>query len=254
MTSSVVVRRKPFFYDHQIKRYLAQLMACFAGYQVRTGKQRDGQPRMIDVPIIHGDHSRIAAWAISGGNENKAFSLPAMALEMSRLKQEPKLRRAPTHQETVGYIEKGDAGAEGRHMTVERYMPVPYDMGVRLSVWASNNEQLHQILEQILVVFNPELDILLSNSPLDWSFKTVLTFDGTVSLGRSSADVGVGTGEEQSYVASLDFSTVVQLSPPTKVYETKKIETVHVPIKTLNEQIDWDTMDVIDTLVITGTG
>jgi len=58
---TVTVRRKPFFYDHQIKRYLAQLMSCFAGYQVRTGKQRDGKARMIDVPIIHGDHSRIAA-------------------------------------------------------------------------------------------------------------------------------------------------------------------------------------------------
>lgn len=251
---TVTVRRKPFFYDHQIKRYLAQLMSCFAGYQVRTGKQRDSQARMIDVPIIHGDHSRIAAWALSGGNENKAFSLPAMALEMSRLKQDAKLRRAPTHQETVGYIEKTEAGTMGRHMTVERYMPVPYDMGVRLSIWASNNEQLHQILEQILVVFNPELDIILSNSPLDWSFKTVLTFDGNISLGRSSADVGAGTGDDQSYVASLDFTTTIHLSPPTKVYETKVIETVHVPIKTLNEQIDWDTMDVIDTLVITGTG
>jgi hypothetical protein len=250
--SEIVVKRKPFFYDHQIKRYLVQLMSCFAGYQVMTGKQRDGKRRFINVPIMFGDMSRLAAWALGGKNENAARTLPAMALDISRLKQDEKLRRAPGHTELYYYHEKTAPGSEAafRTMIAERRMPVPYDLGVRLSIWASNNEQLHQLIEQIATVFNPELDILLSNSPVDWTFKSVLKFDGTINIGRASADVGAGTGEDQNYVASMDFTTTVHMSPPTKVYDAQHIESVHAVIKTLNSEIDWETMDIIETVVV----
>jgi hypothetical protein len=52
---------------------------------------------------------------------------------------------------------------------VKRAMPVPYNMTVELSIWASNTQQMDQILEQILVLFNPDLQIQKSDAPFDWT-------------------------------------------------------------------------------------
>lgn len=260
-TTNYTIRHKPFFADHQLKRYLLQIMACFAGYRVRSGRQRDGQHRMISVPVIYGDNSRIASYHLSGGNENAIMPLPIMAIDMIRLKQASEFRRAPQHVERLYWSERAMSGMEGqpgsamgKQWSAERYMPVPYDMGIRMNLWASNNDQGFQILEQIMSQFNPEMDIQLSNSPMDWIFTTTMRFDGDVSFGRTSSDIGAGTRDDPYYVYTMDFTLLVHMSSPTKVYEAKVIETVHTNIKSLNEEVDFDTMQDIDSFIITADG
>lgn len=255
------IRQKPFFSDHQIKRYLLQILACFAGYRVRSGKQRDGKTRMISVPVVFGDNSRVASYHLSGGNENAVAPLPLIAVDLLRLNQSNEYRRAPQHVERMYYVERSTTGTEGqpgseigKRWTAERYMPVPYDMGVRVNIWASNNDQGFQVLEQIMSQFNPEMDIQLSNSPMDWIFTTTMKFDGDVNFGRGSADPGAGARDDPYYIYTMDFSLVVHMSSPTKVYEAKLIETIHANIKSLNEEVDFDTMDDLDSFVITDQG
>jgi hypothetical protein len=57
---------------------------------------------------------------------------------------------------------------------VKRAMPVPYNMTVELTINASNTDQLHQILEQLLVLFNPDLQFQKSDAPFDWTKLTKL--------------------------------------------------------------------------------
>ena len=116
-------------------------------------------------------------------------------------------------------------------------------------------DAIFQVIEQVMSQFNPEMDIQLSNSPMDWIFTTTITFDGDVSFGRTGgADIGSGTRDEPYYVYTMDFSTLVHMSSPMKVYEAKVIETVHANIKSINEEVDFDTMDDIDTFIITSDG
>jgi len=251
------IRRKPYFYDAQRKRIIVQILSCFAGYTVRSGVQRDGKHRQMDVPIMYGDYSRMGAYVVNGGNENVVQALPIMSVSITGEQQDPVHRRSPQHYETQYYAERAvdndEMGtAKGDEKIVQRYMPVPYIMNFDVMIWASNNDQGFQLTEQIMTQFNPEQDIQLSNSPADWTFMSILTFDGTIQAGRVALDVGSGTGDDPIYTWTMGFTLQpVYFNPPAKVYDAKKIETVHVPILDLNDPIDFDTMDEIDTLVIT---
>jgi hypothetical protein len=48
-------------------------------------------------------------------------------------------------------------------------MPIPYNATIELSIYASNLNQRDQLLEQILVLFNPDLQIQKSDGPFDWT-------------------------------------------------------------------------------------
>lgn len=248
--------RKPYFYDAQLKRILVQLMSVFCGYQTMTGTQRDGSPRFRDVPVVFGDMSRAAAYAVGpqGDQSNQASYIPMIALYMTRLRQDGSRRLAPQHVEKFNYFERAKdpdgnllTGEPGKKKTVERFMPVPYDMGISVSVWASNNDEAYQLVEQIMTVFNPDMEIQLSNSPADWAFMTSLIFDGDVNMEKA---IPSGGDTDPLYVFQMNFTTTVYMSPPAKVYDTKYIYSVHVPILELEEQLDFDSMQQLDELVV----
>jgi hypothetical protein len=250
------IKRKPYYNDSQLKRVIVQVMSAFCGYQVRTGKQRDGQHRFLDVPVMYADYSRTAATIMNGGAEGSMASLPIISVELTRLKQSDEYRRAPQHVETYMWRERArkpgseEAGSDpGKRMIMERHMPVPYDMGIKLAIWASNADQAFQLCEQIATQFNPEVDLQLSNSPGDWTFLTTLKFDGEIRPTRRAADIGGGT-EDAYHVYEMDFNCIIQLSPPAIVYESRLIQEVHVNIQYMNESIDWDSMTDIDGFVI----
>lgn len=263
------LKRKPYFYlvrfqlhvntyqgDAQLKRMLVQLMSCFSGYTVKTGNQRNGESEFLDVPIIYGDMSRVAGYIMGprGDQDNSMSSLPVMALYMTSLKQSQDRRLAPQHTERYNYIERAKdpdgkllTGEPGKKKTVERFMPVPYEMGIEVSIWASNNDQGYQLVEQIATVFNPDMEIQLSNSPADWIFMTSLIFTGDIDMEKV---VPSGGDTDPLYVFRMSFNTTVWMSPPAKVYDTKHIYSIHVPILELEESLDFDAMGQLDGLVI----
>jgi len=246
--------RKPFFYDRQIARYLTQIASCFAGYQVMTGNQRDGKHQMMDVPIIMGDWSRVSGYLLNGGSENTMQYLPVMSLTMTGFSQNAEMRQAPQHTEKYRVIERARdsegtllINQPGRKTTVERYMPVPYTLDFQISIWGSNKDQGLQIVEQICTVFNPDMDIQLSNALSDWTFLTTLLFEGTVEMEKAMPS---GTDIDPLDIYTLSFNTNIWLSPPAKVYETKHIYEIHVPIKEIEEGLDFDEYQEIDGLII----
>lgn len=253
----MAITRKPYFYDRQMARLLVQVMSCFAGYQVRTGKQRDGKHRFIDVPIIYGGYDRVAQWIIAGGSENTVIKLPVMALDIVRWKQSDENRRSPQHVETYYWQQRakdanGDPTTEpGTRMQMERYMPVPYDIGLKLTLWTSNQDQGFQICEQIATQFNPEIDIQFSNSPGDWTFISSLKFDGEFIMKRASVSPDAGGGDGPEYhLYEMSFSTVFYLNPPVITYPTEAIEEVHVSFRDMTSAPDISSMDEIEKIVI----
>ena len=52
--------------------------------------------------------------------------------------------------------------------TVEGMMPVPYTLQINVGHGTSNTNQKLQLLEQILVLFNPALEIQSTDNYLDW--------------------------------------------------------------------------------------
>jgi hypothetical protein len=163
-----------YFYEAGLRRYLSQFAAIFSGLQVQTGYGECGEAQFITVPTVMGDKDRVVAALHAGNTQNRMFSLPTMSFHMTGLTVAPERRKSSAFVDQRVHLPQG--GVYPQDLTVvKRVMPVPYNMQLELSIWASNRQQLHQILEQILVLFNPDLQIQTSEGDFDWTQITNVT-------------------------------------------------------------------------------
>lgn len=157
-----------YFYNQQLRSYLAQFIAIFQGLHVQTGKGNCDETQFITVPCVVGNKDRVVAALMAGNTKNRVFTLPAMAAYMTGLSIAPDRRKVQAFTDQRTTMKAGGQFPEDLTV-VKRAMPVPYNMSLELSIYASNTQQLHQILEQILVLFNPDIQIQKSEAPFDWT-------------------------------------------------------------------------------------
>ena len=208
-----------FFYDGQIRRYVTQFMRIFIGFKYEAG---NGDQQT--VPVMYGDLTRQVANIIRENSENKLPTVPRMAcyvtgldLDTSRL-TDPSFVSKVNIRERDYYIdettnERVYTGAPGKNVTVERLMPTPYKMTVKCDIWTSNTDQKLQLLEQILVLFNPSLEIQTNDNYVDWTSLSVVYLTG---MNFTSRSIPAGADSDID-ICSVDFEIPVWISPPAKV-------------------------------------
>lgn len=219
-----------FFYDSQVRRYLEQFMRLFSGLSVRIGVDERGVETFQRVPVRYGDTSRMVANIMRNNSENFMNSVPAMAVHISNLAMADNRRMNPTHQEKVQVYEKKFNPSTGKYMsgqvgdtyTIERYMPVPYELTLNLDVWTSNTDQKLQLIEQLLVLFNPSVNIRSSSNAFDWS---ALTYVEMKDVTWSSRSIPVGA-DDAIDVATLTFMCPIYINPPAKVKRINSVSNV----------------------------
>jgi hypothetical protein len=166
-----------FYYDGQLRRYLLQFCNVFYGLHVKTGIGECGVDEYISVPIRIGSRDRVVAAIEAGNTRNQVLTIPMLAAYMTNIQLAPGSRKG------VGVVDRrvalppGGAFPADLH-TVIRVMPIPYTMSVDLTLYASNTDQLHQLLEQILVLFDPALQIQTSDGQFDWTKITTIELVG----------------------------------------------------------------------------
>lgn len=200
-----------YHYESQLRSYLLQFCAIFYGLRVRTGKGECEEQQFITVPIVIGHKDRVVAAVMSGNTQNRVFSLPTMAAHLQNIALAPERRRTPGIVDQRVTMPVG--GIFPNDLTViKRAAPVPYNITVDLTIYASNTDQLHQILEQILVLFNPDVQIQKSDGPFDW---TKLT---KVELTDIANEENYPSGTERRVIQwTLTFEIPIYLSIPMGV-------------------------------------
>jgi hypothetical protein len=228
-----------FHYDGQIRRYVTQFMRIFIGFKYQTG---DGELRSI--PVMYGDLTRQVASIIRDNSENKLPSVPRIACYISGLDLDKTRLSDATFVSKVNVRERGYqmvdgepvyGNSEGANYTVERLMPTPFKLTVKADIWSSNTDQKLQILEQILVLFNPSLEIQTTDNYLDWTSLSVIELNSTSFTSRS---IPQGT-ESDIDICALDFEMPIWITPPAKV---KKLGIVRAVINNMFT----DTGDAVD--------
>ena len=207
-----------FFYDGQIRRYVTQFMRIFIGFKYEAG---DGTQQTI--PVMYGDLTRQVANIIRENSENKLPTVPRMACYITGINMDTSRLADPTFVSKVNIRERDSyvdsdgntvyTGAPGKNVTVERIMPTPYTMTVKCDLWTSNTDQKLQILEQIMVLFNPSFEIQTNDNYIDWTSLSVVYLTGTNFTSRS---IPAGT-ESDIDICSMDFEIPMWISPPAKV-------------------------------------
>ena len=157
-----------YFFENQLRAYLLQFVSIFYGLKVKTGKGECDEEQIISVPIVIGQKDRVVAALMTGNTSNRNFSLPTMAAHLSGLAIAPERRKVQAYIDQRVTMPVGGVFPQDLRV-VKRAMPIAYNARIELSIYASNMQQRDQILEQVLVLFNPDLQIQKSDGPFDWT-------------------------------------------------------------------------------------
>ena len=228
-SGSTSITAVPYFYDKQFRRYIQQFIRLFAGFQFVVGYTTEGDPIYQTVPVRYGDISRMAAHIQKQNSENILNTVPFISCYVTKLDMNPKLRTYPQFEEKMQVIEKKYDEATssylneaGNSYTVTRHQPVPYTLSMNCDIWTSNNEQKMQLLEQILVLFNPSLNVHTTNNPLDWSS---LSYIELANIQWSSRSMPQGV-DDVIEIATLSFDMPILINPAAKVQRNSAIHTI----------------------------
>ena len=217
-----------YFYDAQVRRYLLQFMRIFGEFKVSEGK-RGGVTYYNKAPVRYSDMSRMVAHILTKGGENMINSTPFIATSIQSLLVARDRTQDPTLVSKVQIAEReyntGTASygtGQGNLYSTDRIMPVPYNLTMQVDIWSSNTDQKLQLLEQILILFNPSLQLQQNSNPLDWSslFEVELT---DIQWSNRSIPAGV---DETLDVATLTFVMPIWLNPPAQVKRQKIINSI----------------------------
>ena len=219
-----------FFYDEQIRRFLLQFTRIFSGFQVEYGREEDSEnAALLRVPVRYGDASRNAQNIIQENSRNSMPASPMMTFYISALDYDRPRMQDPTfvsklavRQRTYDESTETYETTQGNAFTIERIMPVPYKLGITLDIWTSNTNQKLQLLEQILTLFNPSLEIQSTDNYIDWTSLSIVELE---SNAWSSRTIPVGA-QDTIDIATLKFNLPIWISPPAKVKKLGVVERV----------------------------
>ena len=256
-----------FFYDGQIRRYVTQFMRIFIGFKFQSN---DGS--LKQVPVMYGDLTKQVAQIIKENSENKMSSVPKIScyitgleLDRSRLadasfvsKVSVRGRSYESFDDVTG--EPIYDNTQGGGYTVERLMPTPFKLSMRADIWTSNTDQKLQLLEQILVLFNPSLEVQTTDNYIDWTSLSVVELTAS---NFSSRSIPQGT-ETDIDICTLDFELPIYISPPVKVKKLGVVQKIIMnmfdddgqlkPLSELAFNSPLDNTDVKTSSVVTTPG
>lgn len=226
-----------FFYDQQIRRHIEQFIRLFSGLNVYMGKDKNGIDTFQRVPVRYGDASRMASHILRNNTENFMNTVPAISCYIENMSINASRRANPTYQDKVQvYERKYDketgkyADGTGDTYTIERHMPVPYDLKFSVDVWTSNTDQKFQLIEQIAIMFNPSVNIRSSCNAFDWTAPTYVELSDLTYSSRS-----IPQGPDASIdITSWKFNMPIWITPPAKVKRQVLIYNIMTNIHTVD--------------------
>ena len=219
-----------FFYDEQIRRFLLQFTRIFSGFQVEYGREENSEnAALLRVPVRYGDASRNAQNIIQENSRNSMPASPMMTFYISALDYDRPRMQDPTfvskiavRQRTYDESTETYETTQGNAFTIERIMPVPYKLGITLDIWTSNTNQKLQLLEQILTLFNPSLEIQSTDNYIDWTSLSIVELESNTWTSRT---IPVGA-QDTIDISTLKFNLPIWISPPAKVRKLGVVERV----------------------------
>jgi len=214
---------------------LLQFARIFSNFDVEYGPNQAGQgpgseiDTLIRVPVRYGDASRQAQTILQNNSANDMPSTPLMTFYITDLKYDRPRMQEPNFVDNIAVRQRTYDSAtdtyettQGNAFTIERVMPVPYEMTINLDIWTSNTNQKMQLLEQILTLFNPSLEIQSTDNYIDWTSLTVLYLKDS----RWSSKTIPVNATDPIDVATLTFTLPMWITPPAKVKKLGVIERI----------------------------
>ena len=197
----------PYLETRQIEKYISQFARIFKGFQYDSG---DGEEARI--PVVYGGMSRIVAGILSKNDVHQNKRLPMIAINMTGLNLDQLGKRPRVHIDSVSNIANTDIN---NRKVVNRLVGPSFVMDMETTIIASSKLELFNILEQILLVFNPRVTINVDTNMVSGNYIT------EVALESIQNEIQYPLGTEKDVVSmSLTFSVPIRLNYPRELQDT----------------------------------
>ena len=197
-----------YFYNATIKRIVSVFGTIFNN--IKISRFESGvATNTIHVPISYGPRSKFLTRINEDANlsANKvAIKMPRMSFEMTSIDYDAAAKLNKLNQ-TLQPV----SGSNDSQMT-RLYQSVPYSIGMQLNIFAKNQDDALQIVEQILPTFSPEYTVTIKgiDGP---SAKTDVPFIlNSVSF---QDDYEGDFNSRRTIIYTLDFSIKAKFAPGT---------------------------------------
>lgn len=205
-------------------------MLSNVGY--KSGIDINGNDVIVGVPIKYAETSKQASLILVNNSQNAVLTAPAIACYITEMTYNRERMQEPNHIDKIHVRERqfdnetnSYTTNQGQGYTVERHMPVPFDLIVNADLWTTSTDQKLQILEQLLVWFNPSFEIQTNNNFIDWTSLSLVELTNLTFSNRS-----IPINDDTYDVATMTFTIPIWLSPPVKLKKLGVIQTIFANI------------------------
>ena len=143
-----------YSYNEVIRKTIISFGTLFNNLYIKHQDENDVDTSLIKVPIAYGPVQKFLARLEQKPDLRKrvAITLPRMSFEMTSLQYDPGRK--------VSTVQTFKAVKDNKQTKV--YMPVPYNIGIQLSIMGKYNDDMLQIVEQILPYFQPHFNLTIN--------------------------------------------------------------------------------------------
>lgn len=201
-----------YYYQRQLRKYLIQFMAIFSGMQVSVGENdNDSETNLVRVPIVSGSRDRVVAAIMSSNSPNVPVRLPMMSAHITGLQLATDRMKGQGTNLAEVTMKRGGVFPDDLR-TVNKKMPIPYYVQAELSILTSNTHHKYEILEQIMLLFRPDLWFNTSDDPHDW------TAINAIRLNDLTLEENYPAGSEPRILGTtLNFQFLAYMSAPAVI-------------------------------------
>tara|TARA_Y100000768_G_scaffold324776_1_gene261583 strand:- start:2034 stop:3077 length:1044 start_codon:yes stop_codon:yes gene_type:complete len=145
-----------YFYNETIRKTVIAFGTLFNDIKIKKFGSDGKTISQIKVPIAYGPMQRFLARIEQQTNfdDNVAITLPRISFELTSYSYDPSRKASPI----TKFTSKGSTKLKHKKI----FLPVPYEIGFRLSFAAKLQDDSLQILEQILPHFQPSFSVTVN--------------------------------------------------------------------------------------------
>jgi hypothetical protein len=148
-----------YFYHEVLRKTIVAFGTLFNKIQIKHKDNAGDDFSIITVPIAYGPIQKFLARLeqVPDLQKRASITLPRISFEMTGIQYDAS-RKSSTMQ-TFRTVDKNNGEI------VKVFMPVPYNVNIRLSIISKLNEDALQIVEQILPYFQPNFNVTVDLIP-----------------------------------------------------------------------------------------
>ena len=145
-----------YFYNETIRKTVIAFGTLFNNIKIKKFADDGKAISQIKVPIAYGPMQRFLARIEQQSNfdDNIAITLPRISFELTSYAYDPTRKSSPVTKFT------GKGSDKTKHKKI--FLPVPYEIGFRLSFATKLQDDALQIIEQILPFFQPAYSVTVN--------------------------------------------------------------------------------------------